>query len=102
MAHVLVAKLGESPAVVTAMVRALRDHPDGPGVVIDTVALLYPKNDYINRGVALIEYVLRHDGQSLEPYILDHPDVDSLEANLDFLRILNSALSLHFLFVHYI
>jgi hypothetical protein len=45
MANVLIAPVGESPAVITSMYEALHKHPDGPHVKIDEVVLLYPHDD---------------------------------------------------------
>jgi len=95
MARVLIAPLGETPTVITAMVRALHKHPDGPGIVIDTVALVYPPAPKIIEGVDLITRVFGTTGPRLCLYTLDKAivDVDSYEANLAFLKRLHEAVS---------
>lgn len=94
MASVLVAALGESPIVVTAMVKALREHSEGPGVEIDEVFLLYPDlptQRYIWRGKELIESELKGKCR-VNSWPLDVKDIDSYASSLMFLRNLGTVL----------
>ena len=97
MRNVLVATLGNSPIVVTAMVRALSDHPDGPGVQVDEVRLIYPHRSeesktFIDIGADMIEQELAVHGIVTTRTPIDGNDVDSRSAALAFLRALDSTL----------
>jgi hypothetical protein len=97
MATVLIAPLGDSPIVVTAMVEALERHPDGPRTGIDVVEVLYPTgqgSQAINFGFDLIEEALRERCQ-VRGHDLGFPDANTEERCIEYLRALDPVLQGH-------
>ncbi len=96
MANVLLASLGESPAVVPAMYDLLihKKH-----VQIDSIDVLYPTGGYVTEGYELVKEVFAHDiarpdilqGCELKPLL----DVNSEEDALNFLKTLYQTLETH-------
>lgn len=84
MANVLIASLGESPIVVTSMVKALQE---GKGISLNKVIVLYPKeHPFIEEGAALVDiHCLCSD---VEEVGLDFEDVNTWESCLVFLQTL--------------
>lgn len=94
MTNVLIASVGESPAVITSMYEALHKHPDGPHVKIDKVILIYPDYDsgkHINAGIDCIEDYLRNKC-SIELIGLPFEDVYSKEHSIEYLRTISQAI----------
>ena len=94
MANVLIAPVGESPAVITSMYEALHKHPDGPHVKIDEVVLLYPHDDsgrLIDLG---IEYIVDYLQGKCHVQCIGLPfeDVNNKENSIEYLRIVNQKL----------
>jgi len=91
MTRVLIAPLGESPVVVTGMVRALAEQPDpGERVIVEKVVVLHPNNEMARRGVALIEDVVGTGRVRQRP--LKGGDVGTREATYEFLAALQETL----------
>ncbi len=88
MAKILIASLGESPIVVTVMVKALKEEKN---IQLDKVVVLYPAyHPNIKDGVALIkEYCLC---KNTEPYDLPFRDVNTSGYCHSFLRSLHEVL----------
>lgn len=94
MAAVLVATLGESPVVVTAMYEALQKHPSGPRLKPEKVYLLYPGEEtgrLIGIGADLIQEQLKNQCDVV-PCPLPFEDIRSYEDSISFLSILNNVL----------
>ena len=89
--NILIAALGEHPAVVTGMVKALREFED---IWIDSLYVLYPENtgqDIAQLGYPLIEEHL--DGVcDVWPVPLGFPDANTTDRSIEFLRILVGVL----------
>jgi len=85
--NILIAALGEHPAVVTGMVKALREFED---IWIDTLHVLYPENtgkEIAGWGYLLMETHL--DGIcDVWPVPLGFPDANTTDKSIEFLRIL--------------
>jgi hypothetical protein len=97
MTNVLIAPLGDSPIVVTAMVDALERHPGGPRAGIDVVEVLYPTgqgSQAIGFGFDLIEEALRERCE-VRGYDLDFSDANTEERCIEYLRALDSVLQGH-------
>jgi hypothetical protein len=92
MRRVLVAPLGTSPIVVSAMAHALEHHPAGPRRQIEVIELLYPYS--LDFGADLLEDVLR-DRYTLRRRPLEFPDADTEERSLTYLRALDEILQEH-------
>lgn len=93
MADVLIATLGESPIVVTAMVKALRELKN---ISIQTLHVLYPGIEtecLIGLGCDMIEEHLR-DVCQVQQWGLDFADCYSYETSIKFLRTLKGVLDL--------
>lgn len=91
MPNVLIAPVGESPAVITSMYEALHKHPDGPHVKIDKVVLIYPDYDsgrYIDLGIECIECYLQGKCD-VESIGLPFEDVDSKKHSIEYLEIVS-------------
>ncbi len=94
MAAVLVATLGESPVVVTAMYEALQKHPSGPRLKPEKVYLLYPGEEtgrFIGIGAELIQEQLKNQCDVI-PCPLPFEDARSYEDSILFLRTLHHVL----------
>lgn len=93
MSSVLVATLGASPIVVTAMVSALREKQ---GVIIEKLHILYPGAEtdrLIGLGYEMIAQYL--DGEcQVQPWPLEFVDINSYETSIQFLRCLANVLDL--------
>lgn len=91
MANILIASLGESPIVVTAMVKALKEKNN---IQLDKVVVLYPgKHPNIKDGVTLIE---EHSlCENIEPHVLPFRDANTSGYCHSFLRILHKVLEIH-------
>src|SRR5437660_4243373 len=96
MANILIASLGESPIVVTAMYNLLTTEEKQRKLgEIDKVVVLYPeKEDMIQLGYDLIEDALRGKCK-LEPWMLPFEDANGEEESYTFLRLLFQLLFIH-------
>jgi CRISPR-associated Csx14 family protein len=91
MAHVLVATLGESPVVVSAMINVLRDQEN---IALDKVQILYPDEPnerWIGIGYELLEEHLQ-ERLAVEPLPLPFDDARTEEHSLMFMRLLSDYL----------
>ncbi|MGC9396921.1 MAG: CRISPR-associated ring nuclease [Anaerolineae bacterium] len=89
--NILIAALGDHPAVVTGMVKALREFE---GIEIDTLHVLHPQNTgkYIGReGFRLIQGHLAAQCD-VQPVPLPFPDANTSDASLVFLQNLAELL----------
>ncbi|MBU0496238.1 MAG: hypothetical protein KKA73_07135 [Chloroflexi bacterium] len=89
--NILIATLGDHPAVITAMVKALRETE---GLRIDTLHVLHPQDtgkDIAQLGYALIEEHLR-DQCAVYPEPLPFGDPNTRETSIMFLQTLASVL----------
>src|SRR2546428_1915208 len=95
METVLVASLGDSPAVVTAMVDLLDEQAEkGEVSRVDKVEVLCPQGEAIQWSYNLVEDGLR--GRcSVESYQLDFVDANGEEESFEFLRVLYQLLAQH-------
>jgi hypothetical protein len=94
---VLVAPLGDSPIVVSAMVEALERHPSGPQVHIDLVEVIYPEghgSQAIGFGCDLIKEALQGRCEVRE-HPLDFADANTEERCIDYLHTLDEVLEMH-------
>ncbi len=95
MANVLIATLGESPIVISAMAAKLRES----GVQLDQVEVLYPQGDakLIGYGYIMLQDALEAMlGQGRVGGVeLPFEDPNSYEHSLTFLRIVSGLLSTH-------
>jgi CRISPR-associated Csx14 family protein len=89
MSNVLIATLGESPIVVTSMVRALREKE---GISTDILYVIYPQEEgLIPLGFDLIKDHLQ--GQcEVYPCTLPFPDANSYESSMQFLQTLSELM----------
>lgn len=88
MANVLIASLGESPIVVTSMVKALKKKA---GIELDRVIVVYPaEHENITYGVGLIESHCLC--RKIEPCGLPFPDVNTTRRCYLFLQTLYGLL----------
>jgi len=88
MANVLIASLGESPVVVTAMYNLLTtDEKEREIGKIDKVVVLYPEGDMIELGYDLVEEAFKGRCE-LEPWMLPFEDANSEDTSYAFLRLL--------------
>ncbi len=96
MSNVLIATLGESPIVVTAAVKALRER-ESSAIHIDIVEVLYPGIDserLIGLGYDMIEDHL-HDRCEVRPLRLNFADTNTKAASIEFLQTLSGLLETH-------
>lgn len=89
--NVLIATLGESPIVVTSMVKAL----EAKKISIDLLQVVHPKDEkLIGLGYDLIKEHL--EGQcDVDQCILPFPDTNSRETSMEFLQILSGLIESH-------
>ena len=90
--NILVATLGESPIVVTSMVKALKEEAK---VSIDQVDVIYPGDEGIDLGYDIIADHLRKQGICVEQHLLPFPDTNSRETSMTFLQILSGLIEVH-------
>ena len=91
--NVLIATLGESPIVVTSMVKALKTKKE---LTIDQLYVIHPPNDerFITDAYQLVTDHLK--GQCIvTPCSLTFPDTNSREASIEFLQILSDLIQGH-------
>lgn len=90
--NVLIATLGESPIIVTSMVKALQEKAQ---INIDRVDVIHPEGEkLIAPGCALIEDHLK--GQCcVNSWPLGFPDANSRETSMAFFRILSGLIESH-------
>ncbi len=96
MATVLIASLGDSPVVVTAMFNLLNDKllkEEKKG--IDLLEVLYPKDGIALFGYEDLIYKALQQKCKVEGIPLDCEDVDGEDATYDFLRKLYRQLNTH-------
>jgi len=94
MSNILIATLGESPIVVTAATKALRELES---IAIDIVEILYPSIEserLIGLGYDMIEEHLR-DKCEVRPQPLNFADTNTRETSFEFLQTLNGLLETH-------
>jgi hypothetical protein len=91
--NILIAALGEHPAVVTGMVKALREFED---IWIETLHVFYPEEtgkDIAGFGYPLIKEHLHLEGIcDVYPVPLGFPDANTTEQSIQFLRTLAGVL----------
>ena len=90
--NVLIATLGESPIVVTSMVRALQAKKD---LTIDQLHVIHPQGEkLIDLGYNLLKEHL--NGECIVTRsILPFPDANSRETSIEFLRVLSDSIQTH-------
>src|SRR5947209_3295622 len=91
MANILIASLGESPIVVTAMYDLLTEREK---YELDKVVVLRPQGDDVRLGYDLIEDALK-DKCTLELYPLTFKDANDEATSYTFLQTLVDLLSKH-------
>src|SRR2546422_765851 len=91
MANILIASLGESPIVVTAMYKLLIEQE---GYELDKVVVLRPEGDDVKLGYDLVEDALK-DKCALELYRLPFKDADDESTSYTFLQMLVGLLAEH-------
>ena len=90
--NVLIATLGESPIVVTSMVKALQEKK---GIPIDHLHVVHPKGEkLIDLGYDMIKGHLEGQCQ-VNPCILPCSDTNSSEISMEFLQILSDLIAPH-------
>ena len=91
--NVLIATLGESPIVVTSMVKALQTKKD---MKIDQLYVIHPPNNerYIRDAYQLVADHLEEQCV-VSPCTLGFSDTNSTEASMEFLRILSDLIQTH-------
>jgi CRISPR-associated Csx14 family protein len=95
MANVLLASLGESPAIVPAMYDLLINQKY---MQVDRIEVFYPTGGYVTEGYELVKRVFSHDiarPEILQDYELPLQDVNSEEDALNFLKTLYQSLETH-------
>src|SRR5579875_210705 len=90
MARILVASLGESPVVVTAMYHVLHQQ----GLEIDMVMILRPNGEDVKQGYDLIEEGLRGKCE-LNFLVLPFDDVNGESESYQFLQLLAGQLQVY-------
>src|SRR5579884_4198940 len=91
MANILLATLGESPAVVTEMYQLLTQKASKP---IDKVFVLCPKDALVQDGYTLLDEILTYICEvDVEQIRLDFEDVHNEHDSYTFLNVLYSLLS---------
>ena len=90
--NVLIATLGESPIVVTSMVKALQAEK---GMKIDQLQVIHPQGEkLIDLGYDMVKEHL--EGQChVNQCILPFPDTNSRETSMEFLQILSGLIESH-------
>ena len=90
--NVLIATLGESPIVVTSMVRALQAKKD---LTIDQLHVIHPQGEkLIDLGYNLLKEHL--NGECIVTRsILPFPDANSRETSIEFLGVLSDSIQTH-------
>lgn len=92
MPHVLIASLGESPIVITSMVKALRE---GNKIPLDKIIVMYPEEEpTVKDAFDLIGYQLNGICQ-VEACPLPFPDANNYERCFLFLQILYGCLEMN-------
>lgn len=89
--NILLAGLGDHPAVITGMVKALREIE---GISIDVLHVLHPQNTgkYIEKDAVPLVAKYLPDTCRLEPVSLGFADANTTEASMQFLQIVASVL----------
>ncbi len=92
--NILIATLGDHPAVVTGMVKALRELE---GIQIDTLHILHPEDPTRHIGAKGFFQIDDHLGElcNVHSEPLPFADANSYEASLQFLRALANILELY-------
>jgi CRISPR-associated Csx14 family protein len=90
MAHVLIASLGESPVIITAMYDRLTKLEQ---MSIDKVVVLYPQGGTVTLGYDLVQEALAGEACELEPEKLPIEDANSEKDCFVFLQKLYQLLS---------
>ncbi len=84
MSNILVASLGKSPIVVTAMYKLLRERENIP---VDSIMVLYPEGDDVQWGYVMIEEAL--NGKCpLNCLTLRFKDINGESESYEFLQLL--------------
>lgn len=91
MPNILVASLGESPIVVTAMYKLLQEQENIP---VDSIMVLYPEGEDVQWGYIMIEEVLKGKC-SLDCLPLQFKDVNGKSESYEFLRSLALQLQVY-------
>lgn len=99
MANVLIASLGESPVVVTAMYSLLNNEAEEHRIdKIDEVVVLLPtgdKADSIGLGYDLVEEIFKQEACVLTPLPLPFDDTIDEQTSFTFLQILSQRLDFY-------
>ena len=90
--NVLIATLGESPIVVTSMVKALREKAD---VSIDQVDVIYPNGGMRACGYDIVTEHLEGQGISVNPCELPFSDPNNRATSMEFLQNLSGLIQVH-------
>lgn len=95
MANVLLASLGESPIVVTAMYELLLEKATQHNIEsVDTVIVLHPKGGNVPLGYELVQEALKGRCK-LEDVLLPFDDANNEEESYTFLQMLFQQLAMH-------
>ena len=90
--NVLIATLGESPIVVTSIVKALQEKKK---MTIDQLHVIYPKGEkLIDLGYEIVKEHLKEQC-CVNQCILPFPDTKSRETSMEFLQILSGLIGSH-------
>ena len=91
--NVLIATLGESPIIITSMVKALREKK---GMAIDQLQVIYPQSEEKLIGIGY-EMICEHLAEecAVAQHVLPFPDANSRETSMTFLQTLSDLIQSH-------